>query len=67
MHQPSLFDDAQKRDTYAKNAKEEPLISSVAQVRELARKFFPLPPDPPSRRRTVDSHQKNEAALADGG
>jgi hypothetical protein len=52
MHQPSLFDDAQKRDTYAKNAKEEPLISSVAQVRELARKFFPLPPDPPSRRRT---------------
>jgi hypothetical protein len=36
-----------------KTPRKEGLISSVAQVRELARKFFPLPPDPPKPRGRV--------------
>jgi hypothetical protein len=65
MNQPSLFDDdAQKRDTYAGNAKEEGLVSSVAQVRELARKFFPLPPDPPEPRKRVRRPSPEEKSAA---
>src|SRR5215211_7760365 len=66
MNQLSLYgDDDDNRGNYAGNSKDCSLLSSISEVRELAREYFPLPPEKPPRlrrRRPATRKQRVQAA-----
>jgi hypothetical protein len=66
MNQLSLYgDNDDNRGKYAENSKDCSLLSSISEVRELSREYFPLPPEKPPRlrrRRPATRKQRVQAA-----
>jgi len=66
MNQPSLFDDAAvSRDTSAESADFEE-ISSISEVREIAREYFNLPECPPEAELALLRAKREQAARNSG-